>query len=316
MLNPILNFSFCKGLPLYHFQEKGESLPASYAMAWCMTATSVYRIFTKDDMREFLFRLAITLHSMDLLEIWLMKDRLMTYTVNDEEYVFTLNDIIMHFGLELFDAYINLSSREQYLDNVVSGMMGAMLMGAMEGFSIVEPEITEDEEGKLLNFALVKESIPEISPNLITKAEFFAVDLMQFIPEEIFEHPKAEKTEKELELIERSERINHLPVFNIHKIPRRTIKECLETIYISEYAKKLLTDKQEFEKKAKPLIYLGWLYANGLLQNGDGGLEEREGILLDYKDYQLEDGGYNLNLTIERYNIEYVAPLLRGLFIG
>ena len=87
MLDLILNFRFTKGLPLYHFQDKNEPLPSSFAMAWCMLATSVSRIFTKEDMREFLFRLAITLHSLDLVENWLMKDGLMSYSVKGKQYV-------------------------------------------------------------------------------------------------------------------------------------------------------------------------------------------------------------------------------------
>jgi hypothetical protein len=46
------------------------------------------------------------------------------------------------------------------------------------------------------------------------------------------------------------------------------------------------------------------------------GLETREteGITLNYKDYELEGGGFNLGETIEMYNLEEMVPILKGLF--
>ena len=316
MLDIKLNFSYTKGLPLYHFQDKKEPLPASYAIAWCMLATSVSRIFTKEDMKEFLFRLSITLHSLDLLENWLVKDCLMNYSVKGKQYVLTLDDIIIHFGMEICDAYANLVSREKYLGNLLNGLKGAMFVGDQGGFSVLKTEVREYEDGKQYNFSKVKNYIPEITPELITKAEFFATDLMKFIPNEIFENRNEAMLEKEKELRERQDKINKMPVFDIYKIPQETIRQCLEIIYIPEYAEKLMADKELFSKEAKPLIYLGWLYANDLLDFTDDLPESMEGIPLDFEDYQLEDGGVNLNITIENYNISELTPLLSGLLIN
>jgi len=316
MLDLNLNFRYINGLPLYHFQDKKEPLPASYAMVWCMLATSFGRIFTKEDMKEFLFRLAITLHSMNLVENWLIKDHLMGYSVNGMQYVLTLNDIVMHFGIELCDSYDNLDIREKYYDNLLGGIKGAMFVGSLSGFSILNAEKSENEDGISINLAVAKDYLPEITPELIAKAEFFANDLMKFIPADIFESRCDAILVKEKELCARRERISELPVFDINKVPRATIKECLEIIYIPEHANLLFEDAVMFSKEARPLIYLGWLYANDLLDLTGDLPESKEGIPLNYDDYNLENGGVNLNITISDYNIEELSPLLKGLFIN
>jgi len=38
-------------------------------------------------------------------------------------------------------------------------------------------------------------------------------------------------------------------------------------------------------KEANPLIYLGWLPANDLMEYADDLLNEKEGVHLDYNDY-------------------------------
>jgi len=315
MLEPKLNFKFTKGLPLYQFQENGEPLPSSFAMTWCMTATAIHRIFTKEDMKEFLFRMAITLHSMDPLENWLVKDRLMNYTVKGKEYVLNLNDIIMHFGFEIFDAYDNRSSREKYQKIVLGGMKGAMLYGALEGFSIIKPEVTEEEDGLVIRLSVAEDYTPEITPELISKAEFFASDLMKFIPEETFTNRNTAIIEKEKELEERQERIKHLPVFDIKKIPSDIIKQCFEIAFSEEYVQQLLTEPDEFEKEGRPIIYLAWMWANNFMETNGYDAWEKEGFYIHLEDYPLDGPGYNLHETIENNLIEDMVPLLKGLLI-
>lgn len=42
----IIDYSYLGEGPKFHFRDKGEFLPAAYAMAWCMEAAGFYRIFT------------------------------------------------------------------------------------------------------------------------------------------------------------------------------------------------------------------------------------------------------------------------------
>jgi hypothetical protein len=312
MLDIKINFSYINGLPMCHFTESGEALPSSYAVAWCMAATLVYRIFTKEDMKEFLFRLAVTLHSVDLLENWLMDDRLMNYTVKEKPYVLHVEDIAMHFGLEIIDAKENLSSRDDYFKNVTGGIMGAMVIGAFEGFSVIKTGAL-DNNG--IDLSVAKGYTPEITSELIAKAEFFARDIMKFIPEDIFVNRSAMLIAKEKELQERQERIEHLPFFDITKISPEIIRQCLEIMYNKDYVRQLLTDSDEFERVGRPMIYLAWLWANDFMESDGINADAKEGFAIDYNDYELEDGGFNLLTTIEDYNFNDMVPLLKGLCV-
>lgn len=124
-----IDYTYMQGYPVEYLQENGKPLPSSFAILWCMAATDVHRIFTKADMKEFLFRLAITLHSMNLLENWLIKDELLNYKVKDQEYVLKIEEVIMHFGFQIYDYANNFNERDRYLSNIAEGIKGAMFIG-------------------------------------------------------------------------------------------------------------------------------------------------------------------------------------------
>ena len=305
-----INLKYINGIPLEYFRYHNEPMPASWAMTWCMVSTGINRIFTKEDMREFLFRLPVALNSLGLVETWLIKDRLMNYRVKGKDYTLSLKDVIMHFGLEVIDSYNNMLAREEYLKNVGGGIFTSMFAGHLADFSVIEPEPAEDGT-KIISG---KKHAPEITPELIAKAEFFASDLMKFIPEETFTDRNPLIAGKEKEIAERLERKMNMPVFDIRKIPKKVIRECLDIMSVYEDMHDLLEDQEQFEKKVRPLIYLGWLLANNLMEyNNDVGLVEKEGVELDYRDYELPGGGSNLNLTVMDYNLKALEPLLKGL---
>ncbi len=118
MLSGKIDYSYTTGPLLENRKNSGEVHHSSYGMFWCMSATSFYRIFSKEDMREFLFRLAITLHSINLLDNWLINDRLFNYSFKGQHYLMTIQNIINHFGFEAYDTYDNFSNREHFLANV------------------------------------------------------------------------------------------------------------------------------------------------------------------------------------------------------
>jgi|ERR1035437_739258 hypothetical protein len=305
-----IDYRYIKGYPHDNFNSTGQLLPSSYAMAWCMLATHTWRIFTREDMKEFLFRLSITLHSLELVENWFLKDKLMNFIVKDKHYSLSLDEINMHFGFEVIDGCDNMHPRERYLDNVAKGIRDAMFVSGFEGFSVISPRITGDDEFEIS----AKSHAPEITPDLIKKADFFASDLMKFIPEKTFTDISPELIEKERELAERRQKIRNLLVFDINKIPADVVGQCFNIMFNQKFAGQLLTNKEEFERTGKPMLYLAWLWANNLMTSDGVFAHEKEGIHLTYEDYVLEDGGINLLVTIERHNIEDTIPLLKGLF--
>ncbi|WP_114436757.1 hypothetical protein [Marinilabilia salmonicolor] len=108
--------------------------------------------------------------------------------------------------------------------------------------------------------------------------------------------------------------IMHHPQFDITKIPQDTIMKCAKTMYADEYAEKAVNNPALFEEDIVPFIYLGWLYHNDLMvRNSDGWLEPKEGVPFNENDYELEDGGWNLDVTLSDHEIENLEPYLKGL---
>ncbi|MFW5759171.1 MAG: hypothetical protein ACOCYO_10860 [Bacteroidota bacterium] len=306
-----MNFEYVKSEAKNHYLKHKTPLPSSYAILWCMTAMGVYRIFNRDEMREFLFRLAITFHSTNLVETWFLKDHLMEYSVGDGKYTLKTEDIIKHFGFECINSYDNISDRNHFFSTLSNGIFGAAFISSLEGFSVLG--VRKDEEGKLV--VTGEELAPaEITEKMITNAEFFADDLMKLIPDEIFQNKSDEMLQKEIELKKRKEKIDNLPAFDINKVPQDIILKCAKAMYIEEYAVQAVNDTELYEKDIVPFIYLGWLYHNGLMERrSDGWLEPVEGVPFDFNDYELEDGGWNLDVTLSDHEIEDMKPYLEGL---
>jgi len=124
-----LNCKYLTGLPLEYLKKTGKPLPSSYAITWCMHASHINRIFTKEDMKEFLFRLAIVLDAKALVETWFLQEKLFTFFLEEIEYELTPMDIAMHFGFEVADEFENSSSRENFLNSVGTSIFHALVVG-------------------------------------------------------------------------------------------------------------------------------------------------------------------------------------------
>ncbi|RCW36757.1 hypothetical protein [Marinilabilia salmonicolor] len=314
-LEPIgINYHYINGEPKNYYIKNGKALPSSYAILWCMLAMGINRIFSRESMREFLFRLAITFHSTNLVETWFLKDHLMNYSVGDGKYTLKLEEIAMHFGIEVVDHYNDVNDRKDFFARLSRGIYNAAYIGKMENFTVLAAE--RDASGEI---SLTKNNPApaEITDEMIANAEFFADDLMRFIPEQIFSNRSEEIPGKEKQLHERREKIKNLPVFDLEKVPFDIIKKCAETIFIDEYAQKILNSQELIKKDLGPLIYLAWLLHNDFLERDDYYfLEPIEGIPFRYEDYMAEDKSYKLEETIEQFELESLEPFLKGLFIN
>lgn len=305
-----INCSYIENYPVQNFNEYKDMASAVFAIDWCMTATFVHRIFTKEDLEEFLFRLPIALHSTGVLENWLLKGYLLKYKFKGRYHVLTLDDIIAHFGIEIYDVPQNFYNRPFYLDNVVRGLEFASVHSEVHGIDI----ISFKKEGNREKMVLYEETIPEITTKLIGQADFFVKDFMKHVPEEVFKNRSKTLVKKEKELFDRKEIIKTLPKFDVEKIPKDIIKQCIEIMYELEYAKKVLHEPEEFAASGKPLIFLAWLYANDFMESDGIMAFSKEGFYIDQDDF--EGGSVYPIESIESHNIKEMLPLLKGLFIN
>jgi len=301
----------------YNLNE-GEIAPQTYGIYWCMNATGINRIFSKELLHEFLFRLAITLDSMQLVENWFGWDRFLNFTVDDNHYSLNIEDVFQHFGFEAVDASKDMYPRKKYYTSIGRLIGNAQLTGHLLGrFQVIQPEkISEGEDGAEDTFQI---SFADrgiiVTEELIKKAEFFASDVIKNISQEQLK-PTAAIVEKQKELEERREAIKNLPVFSLKKIPVDIQHECLHIFFNEKYANYLIEEAppEKYREVAGKYIELSWLYANEYVWCvNDHEHGEREGVIFDPQYFEDETGGFIIPKTIEEYNIEDCEDLLKGL---
>ena len=292
---------YMTGRPVEYFLSRGEGLPSTCAMAWCMRETEMARIFTHEDMYEFLFRLQILFQGSDLVESWLTEGSLVSYTFKGEPYVLTLEDIVMHFGFEAYDHYINHTARKRFLERLQASANFAMTVG----YNTYFPDLRMQEHRRIeSNFIYA----PEITPEKIARAEFLATDIMKAIPVETFTKKSRPFLEKERELEVRHQRILGMESFPVRKIPEETIRKCLQTIYTDDFVDHILSAPEIFEAEGRKIIYVAWVYAKCFMKPDGTFTREKGTFICDFMDFELDGGGYyatgRCNIT---YNIEFVC---------
>ena len=304
-----LSVRYTSGKPRRYFEDLKEPMPSTRAIAWCMARTEVARLFSKDDMREFLFRLPILFHLRGLVEDWLMEGTLFTYFFRGKEYTLSVDDLVMHAGLEAYDHYLNVTPRDRYLNRVKWSMNFPLTTGYAEAF----PQLRIDGTKLVVDHLVYG---PELTPELIDKAAFFAADVMKIMPGKYFYHACSNLVRKKKELAKRKKMIEAIHDFDLREIPCDMLKACLEIISCSCDAEKILRspdDADSIDRQIRPAIFLAWTWANHFTSKDGLFLPGKEEFTRDYLDYEAEDGGYNLTYNIGISLPEKLIPVLKGL---
>jgi len=286
--------------------------PQTYAIYWCMMATNMNRLFTRQDMHELLVRLAITLDTLDIVENWFAYDKLLPFKMGESYYSLKVEDIYAHMGFEAVDSYKNKLPRDIFFKNIASNIKTAMFVGALEhNFQVIQPRKEAAEED---TYVIDGEShTPEITADLIKKADFFAQDVLKMAPEGLFDEIPNSRIEKMKELEKRQEAVKNLPEFSLQMLSEETIEQCMELMLGSEILEELKQEPEEYEEESYRLIHLAWLFANDLAWGDEYDWNIHEGMDLDPDDYELEDGGINLYATYKEYNMEECEYVVQGV---
>jgi len=304
-----LSVRYISGKPQQYFEDLKEPMPSTRAIAWCMARTETARLFSKDDMHEFLFRLPILFHLRGLVEDWLMEGTLFNYWFRGREYTLTIDDLAMHYGLEAYDHYLNVTPRDRYLNRAKWSMNFPLLAGYTETF----PQLRIDGTKLVVDHLIYG---PELTPELTGKAAFFADDVMKFMPPDCFRNSGRPFRKKKRELEKRREMMAALHDFNLTNIPGDILSACMDKVWQGGPKDKILAapgNADSFDRQLRPVIFLAWMWASHFTTDDGLPLPGKEEFTRDYLDYEAEDGGYNLTYNVEMSLIEELVPLLMGM---
>lgn len=313
MKKQYFTLKYISGLPAEYFKSYGELPPSTCALLWCMQKTEVARIFTRDDLHEFFYRLPLVFYLKEPITPRKKADPVINYYFNGTFYPLSLDDINMHFGLEAYDHFINHTMRERYIIRLEGVIEFAMKVGYNSYFEQLEMVSHIMQKGNTIY-------PPKITAEMLDRADRFAADMMKLVPGEVFSRKGKARCDKEKELTARQQRINNLKMFDINKIPADILRKCLLEAYTEENVNHLMDNPAELKRKTTKMLYVGWVYANCFMKQ-DGTLsDEKKSFILDFMDYEIEgEGGFhklgmsNLTYNVEFSNIEVIAPYLNGI---
>jgi hypothetical protein len=297
-----------------YYLNNTEILPATVAMSWCMDVTCVNRIFCKEHLEEFLYRLAYVLNSKNILEKWLLEDKLFDFSYEGTEYEFSVKDIEQHLGMENHNSYIDIIERSLFFEKMVSNVSLDSFIYLTQSFILlVETKSDGDNVTSLVGTSDIEKKLPANEDEIREKALFFSNEIIKNINIDTFSKANNSMKEKLEELRIRKEKIKNYPTFDFEKIALKTLHDCIKASFSDEDAQEILDNPDDdIRYQYKRYIYLAWLFANGFMVSDYTTADEVEGITINYNDYD-EDGINLLNFYWE-YNLKAMEPYLKGLF--
>ena len=305
-----LNVKYISGKPHQYFEDFKEPMPSTRAIAWCMARTEVARLFSMDDMHEFLFRLPILFHIRGLVEDWLMDGTLFNYWFRGREYTLTIDDLAMHCGLEAYDHYLDVTPRDRYMNRVKWSMNFPLMAGYADDF----PQLRIDGTRLIVDHLVYG---PELTLELTGKAAFFAGDVMKFMPPGLFRDAGRTLRRKKKELARRREMIDALHDFDLSNIPGEILSACMDKVWKGGGPREKILENpgkaDSIDRQLRPMIFLAWMWASHFTTDEGRPRAGKEEFTSDYLDYETEDGGYNLKFNIDMQQIEEMVPLFRPL---
>lgn len=315
-----MNMSIFNTEFIHDFENKYDNIeegiaPQTVGMTWCMFATGIHRIFSKEILHEFLFRLAITMDSIKLVENWFAWDKFLTFTIGDMPFSLTEQDVFNHYGMQILDSTNDMIPRSDYYKRIYELLGSTQFIGFLSGnFQVIKPEKTYNEDGDAEFTFDISKKPPIITPELENKARIFADNVLKNAdPNQLILAPAAQ--DKRAQIARRIEAIKQLPKFSLSIIPKEIQHKCLFKFFDDDYANHLIHEasEEEYNKETYRFFNLAWLVANNLLwfeQEYD--FNQLEGIEFNPLDYE-EESSSSVPIFYMSYNLDECESLLKGI---
>ncbi len=303
---------------LYPADKSGEPAPETRAIAFCMNVTGVSKLFSREDYYELLFRLAISLQQLKIVETFFGDDYMFSFNYNNQSYAISHQDLVNHIGLHIYDAPRPPEPFDNWVSQLEKFWNNSIFTGFVLGMINPAKHLTEKkrlEEDDEVEFTA--EDI-EIHPSVavINNARIMADSAIKDIPDDIFEDfvIREEKYLKQIQ--DYIDFMNSPPpmTFDWNRIPAEKQRVVLELLFPDGYTKGATLDEiQEYYfDSAKNLVYLAWLFANGFVYNAvRSEIDPRFNVDISVYDGLDGEGGINLQNVFECFDLESVLSYLK-----
>ena len=301
-----------------YYPEKDEEgiTPQTRAIFFCMIATGVERIFTHEECREFVFRLAVMFRQMDVIENFFRDDYLFDFHFGEKYYRITSDDLLAHMGLYTSDYPDQAIPHDEWFENIQRCWENAVWLSVLGGaINPLAHLVFEEESEKHIN---VKMKSLDVQPTQVDIDN--AVILTENVMKEIPNKPFTDFFEKEKESFRKIEEYlafakSPLPFeYNWDAIPYENQQAILKHLVEEQFYFEGMTMEDAINEYAgwvPDLVYLTWIKANGFA--GDLYCDELDPrVKIDPSKYEElgVEGGINLGVTYNSFDLYEIEKYL------
>lgn len=302
----------------YGLEESGKSKEAiqTRALAFCLVAAGMERLFTRDDFRELVFRLTVIFQQLNILENFFRDNYLFDFFFEDEHFRITHNDLLAHLGIHIFEYPAESMPREVWYQKMQDCWEGSVWTGILGETINPVPSLVLDKINKQNTSINIKSLNVNPSPELILNAEILAENVMKELPVKPFEQFRSENREF-LQTINRY--IDYckspLPIqYDWNKITEENQQAILKHVVEPQFYFDGMTMDDvinEYADWVPDLVYLAWIKANGF---ADDLYHDKIDPRVDIDPSKYEElgveGGINLGLTYDAFDLSAIEKYL------
>ena len=300
------------------YTEKDEDgiTPQTRALFFCMVATGTERIFTHDDCREFVFRLAVMFRQMDVIDNFFKDDYLFDFPFGEHHYRVSSDDLLAHVGLYATDYPDHAMPRGEWFGNMQRCWESAIWVSILGGGINPLAHLVFEEKPEKHIHVKMKSLDVQPTPEHIQNAAIMAKNVMKEIPVE----PFARFCEKEKDSLQKIEEYlvfarSPLPIqYDWDAIPSENQQAILKHLVEEQFYFEGMTMGEVIDEYADwvpDLVYLAWIKANGFAK--DLYCDEVDPrVDIDPSKYEElgVDGGINLGVTYDSFDLYEIEKYL------
>ena len=291
-------------------------------LSFCMHATGIWRLYDKERIQEFLYRLGVIFKTYGIIPKFFTNDSLVVFEKGKTKTEFNLNDIIDHLGMEISDSKNDFIPRDAWLEKIGDYWRQACIGAAFSGAPMLDKVIIGKNKYKI---ASNKPKAPDEEYKKVI--DLFVQEAMKTIGEEPLKD-LSERVSGQRDLLDefvKFSKTKPLHEFKYSSIPLDIKKVFFKQIFGAPWSKY----KKDFEEVVNDedsylcsLIHLAWLWINGYIVIHDVKMGDRISHYADVDirmpfDYDNYDGlnklGFGINLydTYMDYQLDRIAHLLK-----